>query len=59
MVYTIYYSEPFGTTEETKTYYAKDSADAINAFRNDIPIGRINLLRMEHEHGTTEETIEM
>lgn len=59
MIYTIHYSEPFSTTEETKSYNAKDSAEAIKAFQKDIPVGRINLLRMERGHGTTEETIKM
>lgn len=59
MIYTIHYSEPFSATEETKTYNAKDSAEAVKAFRRDVPVGRINLLRMEHGHGTTEETIKM
>lgn len=59
MIYTIHYSEPFSTTEETKSYNAKDSAEAVKAFRMDVPVGRINLLRMEHERGTTEETIKM
>ena len=59
MIYTIHYSEPYGTTEETKSYNAKDSAEAVKAFRRDVPVGRINLLRMEHGHGTTEETIKM
>lgn len=59
MIYTIHYSEPFSATEETKSYNAKDSAEAVKAFRKDIPVGRINLLRMEHGHGTTEETIKM
>ena len=59
MIYTNHYSEPFSTTEETKSYNAKDSAEAIRAFRHDIPVGKINLLRMEHGHGTTEETIKM
>ena len=47
MIYTIHYSEPFSTTEETKSYNAKDSAEAIRAFRHDIPVGKINLLRIE------------
>lgn len=47
MIYTIHYSEPFSATEETKTYYAKDSTEAVKAFRKDIPVGRINLLRIE------------
>lgn len=51
MIYTIHYSEPFSTTEETKSYNAKDSAEAIRAFRGDIPIGRINLLTIEKEAG--------
>ena len=59
MIYTIHYSEPYGTTEETKSYNAKDSAEAVKAFRRDVPVGKINLLRMEHGHGTTEETIKM
>ena len=43
MIYTIHYSEPFSATEETKSYNAKDSAEAIR----DIPVGKINLLRIE------------
>ena len=59
MIYTFHYSEPFSATEETKTYNAKDSAEAVKAFRRDVPVGRINLLRMEHGHVSTEETIKM
>lgn len=47
MIYTIHYSEPFSTTEETKSYNAKDSDEAVRAFRRDIPVGKINLLRIE------------
>lgn len=47
MIYAIHYSEPFSATEETKSYNAKDSAEAIKAFQKDIPVGRINLLRIE------------